>query len=179
MNRKKRELIEALAESIRFERSIPCPIKNINTLVTSLGGELSLVNDPLLLGGRIYKFDSNENCKFRIEIRRETSESRKMFTVAHELGHLFIHMGYLYKPEVWEEQKTADYFLHPVLYEKEYEAIEFASALLMPKEELSQYIEDLDGSEVNLSDVADHFNVSTIAAFNRCKSLDLIENPSA
>lgn len=46
----------------------------------------------------------------------------------------------------------------------------------MPKAELSKYIDALEGPEVNLSEVADHFNVSALAAFNRCKFLDLIDS---
>lgn len=176
MNRRKREIIEALVESIRFEQSIPCPIENINSLVASLGGELSFTNDPLLMNGRIYKLSNEEGCKFRIEINSTASENRKNFTVAHELGHLFMHMGYIYKPETWARQEVGDYYQRFGFSEKEYEANEFAAALLMPEVELSDYLESLEGTEVNLSEVANHFNVSTIAAFNRCKFLDLIES---
>lgn len=176
MNRRKRELIESLVEIIRSELSIPCPIEDIDSLVNLLGGELVLINDPLLLDGRVYKLDNDEGCKFRIEINKDTSKNRKKFTVAHELGHLFMHMGYIFNSEVWEQQKTGDCYLRSGYSEKEYEANEFAAALLMPKAELSKYIDALEGPEVNLSEVADHFNVSALAAFNRCKFLDLIDS---
>ena len=32
-------------------------------------------------------------------------EKRERFTIAHELGHLFLHMGYRTNNELWEKQE--------------------------------------------------------------------------
>jgi Zn-dependent peptidase ImmA (M78 family) len=32
------------------------------------------------------------------------SEERRKFTIAHELGHLFLHMGYLLDSDLWSGQ---------------------------------------------------------------------------
>lgn len=173
MDRKKRDLIENLVQIIRTEQSVSCPVENIGLLVRSLGGELSFSNDPLLLGGRVCRLN-DKNRSFRIEVSIRLSEKKKRLAAAQELGHLFIHMGYLYNPEIWEQQKAGLWYQRDDS-EKEYEASAFAESLLMPEAELRACIEAVEGSQVSLSEVSEYFGVPVQTALYRCISLKLVE----
>ncbi len=114
---------------------------------------------------------------FQITLSPRQSSLRKRFSLAHELGHLFLHMGYIIKPSIWKE---SDAYVDSVYYrygysEEEHEANEFAGAFLMPKEEFRQTIEDLgrDGL-VDLVALAQRFDVSKDAALTRGRWLGLL-----
>ena len=102
-------------------------------------------------------------------------EKRRRFTIAHELGHLFLHMGYLTNHELWEKQENKVY-QRIGNSEKEYQANEFAAAFLMPKKEYFRVMnENLDGNKVMTSKIAEHFHVSVEAASNRGKFLGYLK----
>ena len=96
---------------------------------------------------------------------------RKTFTIAHELGHLFLHMGFIIDRNLWQTQNETVYRRFGTS-EQEYQANEFAASLLMPqvayKRVLDQYSEN---NMVDMSKVAKHFNVSMAAAINRGRFL--------
>ena len=61
---------------------------------------------------------------FKIIVSPFQDEKRERFTIAHELGHLFLHMGYRTNNELWEKQENNIY--HRIgNSEKEYQANEF------------------------------------------------------
>jgi Zn-dependent peptidase ImmA (M78 family) len=114
--------------------------------------------------GTIKKTGENS---FEIAISPYQSAKRKKFTIAHELGHLFLHMGYLLDPDLWNVQDEKIYRRFGT-NEEEYQANEFAAALLMPKEEFEKTVSELaEGSRIDVQQVADHFKVSVSAAKNR------------
>ena len=55
------------------------------------------------------------------------SSERRKFTIAHELGHLFLHMGYMIDSDLWEQQENATFYRAGNSSE-EYQANEFAAA---------------------------------------------------
>lgn len=81
-----------------------------------------------MFDGSIRKQDDG----FIIYISPFQSTERRKFTIAHELGHLFLHMGYRINSDLWNKQMDATYYRagDSLL---EYQANEFAAALLMPK----------------------------------------------
>ncbi|HBZ14947.1 MAG TPA: ImmA/IrrE family metallo-endopeptidase [Pantoea sp.] len=87
---------------------------------------------------------------------------RQRFTLAHELGHYFLH------------RNRALEFVDKALYRSshmdsmEYEANNFAGALLMPREALTEFIVKY-GATAEL--IAEHFNVSVLAAKIRVETL--------
>ena len=100
---------------------------------------------------------------------------RIRFDIAHELGHLFLHMGYLTNAELWERQDENIY--HRLgSSEKEYQANEFAAAFLMPQKEYIKIMnKNIIGDKVNTSKIAEYFNVSVEAASNRGKFLGYLK----
>lgn len=87
---------------------------------------------------------------------------RQKFTLAHELGHYILHRG--------KQIDIVDttFFRNNDVDSMEYMANEFASNLLMPKEQLEKLI--LNGCK-NIGDLADKFQVSASAMKYRIISL--------
>lgn len=171
MDIQKRHLIDNIADLISktFNFTTPLDMKNV---VTLLKGQLEYESfeDPTI-SGKIEKRPS-DTYEFKITINSAESEKRQNFTIAHELGHLFIHMGYLINKEQWE--KSTEYTDSPMYRqgysEEEYEANEFAGAFLMPEEIFKSLAE-----KFTLPTVASRFNVSQDAALTRGRWLGIYE----
>lgn len=164
--------IENLADQIRACLDLRPPI-DLDQAIDELGGNLRTdVSLPDECSGRIRKL----NNVFEISIRSSQPNSRHWsprdrFTIAHELGHLFLHMGYMVNPDKWRE--SSDYkdgvfyrFGHGI---EEVEANAFAAALLMPRKEFTQ--EMISGSHTDFQLIAEHFGTSLSAARRRADIL--------
>ena len=151
MDSSTRIFIDNLAEAVIDAYGITIPIDNIEAVVKKIGGEI------------VEKADLDDLYDGTI---------RKAFTVAHELGHLFLHMGFGVDPDLWSQQNDTIYRRFGTS-EQEYQANEFAAALLMPqKEYLSELLRNkTDDGKVCISEIADYFHVSNAAAGNRGKFL--------
>lgn len=162
-------LINEMADAVRKLYGINGPITDICSVVNIMGGRV--VEDSSIDGfsdGRIKKTGEGS---FEIAISPFQSEERKNFTIAHELGHLFLHMGFRTNSERWNAQNNVTYYRNGNS-ESEYQANEFAAAFLMPQKEYRQIMEqNTHGNLVDTSAVARHFNVSIDAAANRGKWL--------
>lgn len=162
-------MINSLTQDILTLFNIQIPIQDIDELVGMLGG--SIQTDFSCTDGSVVK----EGESFRILISPFQDEKRRRFTIAHELGHLFLHMGYLTNAELWERQDENIY--HRLgSSEKEYQANEFAAAFLMPQKEYIKIMnENIIGDKVNTFKIAEYFNVSVEAASNRGKFLGYLK----
>lgn len=169
MNNDTRNMINSLTEDIIRTFNIDIPIDDIDALVCKLGGSIQTLNN--IHDGAVIK-DGNS---FRILVSPFQDEKRRRFTIAHELGHLFLHMGYLTNSALWERQNDNVY--HRIgNSEQEYQANEFAASLLMPRD---RYLEVLDQytekNQVDTAEVANYFHVSIEAASNRGKFLGYLK----
>ena len=101
MNNELRILINNLTQDIIDLYNIQIPIQNIDEVVKKIGGrvEESLDIDNMF-DGSIRKQDDG----FIIYISPFQSTERRKFTIAHELGHLFLHMGYRINSDLWNKQ---------------------------------------------------------------------------
>lgn len=173
MNAEMREIINNLTEDIITQFGIKIPIDNIDDVVEKLGGRI--VNTTGLAGlGDGCVCRSGEG--FIIQVVPYQSGERKKFTVAHELGHLFLHMGYLIDEELWESEKTEQYYRNGTSAEEEYQANEFAAALLMPKKKYKEIMDKYtEGNIVYTARIAEEFGVSVAAASNRGKFLGYLK----
>ncbi len=148
MDFKIRELINDITQDIIQTYKIQIPIVNINQVVDALGGKV--IEDSSLSGysdGFIRKVDDS----FEIVVSPYQPDTRKNFTIAHELGHLFLHMGYGIDDELWNSQDGNQYFRSGNT-NKEYQSNEFAAALLMPKHEYKRIMdENTVGNKVDTS----------------------------
>ena len=165
MDNSTRRMINSLAEDVLSAYNISVPIGNIDEIVEKLGGTIQ--KEAFFSDGAVEK----EGNGFKIIVSPFQDEKRERFTIAHELGHLFLHMGYRTNNELWEKQENNIY--HRIgNSEKEYQANEFAAAFLMPATEyLSVLNKVAEGNMVDTSKIAEYFNGSIDAAANRGKFL--------
>ena len=172
MNNELRMLINNLKQDIIDIYNIQIPIQNINDVVTALGGRVEESMDiDNMSDGSIRKQDKG----FIIYVSPFQSSERKKFTIAHELGHLFLHMGYRIDSELWDGQKNATYYRAGDSL-MEYQANEFAAALLMPKKAYKEIMDKCTvGNKVETYKVAEYFGVSISAASNRGKFLGYLQ----
>lgn len=173
INRSKRESIEKLAEIVRDALEVDIPIE-IEKVPKKLGGKLRYVErvEDHNVEAMIKKVDDT----FEIQIRQDVYHLRNRFSIAHELGHLFMHMGYIIDEELWkdtDDYKDSVYYRYGHTVE-EHEANEFAAAFLMPKDIFIEIAEKhYEGGTYNLQPIADFFKVSIEAARVRGRRLGL------
>ena len=123
----------------------------------------------LRLGGHTSQRPSRESMtihgvgNFTIFLPAHTSRTRDRFTIAHELGHYFLH----YRLAATRGQQV---FTRSGRNQLETEANVFASALLMPATEFESAWHRLRG---NAWDIAVHFDVSPAAVNVRASVLGL------
>lgn len=164
-----RKLIDSLTQDIIEAYTISIPLVDIDAFVEELGGKV--IKETGISDGSVQKTGDS----FVIKVSSFQDERRRRFTIAHELGHLFLHMGFRTCDELWQSSKEVYY--REGTSEQEYQANEFAASLLMPKREYLNIFKSNTAADhtVNIMAVADYFNVSIEAALNRGKFLELIE----
>ncbi len=130
---------------------------NIEVYQADLGSKIS---------GAI-KYEKKED-RYRILINEKDSESRKRFTIAHELGHYFLHANILKSDEILVD--TLYRMKSEEDKEREMEADYFAGALLMNKKLLEKMYE----KDYSITSLARIFEVSESAMTVRMDILGLI-----
>ena len=101
---------------------------------------------------------------FNIYLSPITSRVRDNFTIAHELGHYFLHSGNPPGTDPITVGRSGE--VTPI----EKEANRFAAALLMPQDQFSQYFDRTNGNILSLAGI---FSVSRPAVEVRIRSLGL------
>jgi Zn-dependent peptidase ImmA (M78 family) len=131
--------------------------------VIGLATSIGLVVDILPLSNDIPGFLKREGNGWKIGVNSLHHPNRRRFTVAHELGHYFLH-------------RSEGDFEDTILFRRDYqvnrrerEANEFASKLLMPT---SEFRRELAVNNYDISSVARVFGVSGAAAEFRHDSVD-------
>lgn len=172
VNSQLRMLINNLTEEIIKHYEIQIPIQNIDEVVEKMNGLIEVNQDTdNISDGSIKKLSDG----FVICVSPYQSAERRKFTIAHELGHLFLHMGYMTNEALWKQQESATYYRNGDS-SMEYQANEFAAALLMPKDEYKKIMDyNTCGNMVQTSKIADYFGVSVSAASNRGKFLGYLQ----
>ncbi len=135
--------------------------------VIAFGKELGIkIRESYNLKDSIVGFIKKIDDTIYICVNGVHSENRKRFTIAHELGHYFLHSDSL-------QQGLVDNILHRengIINQKEQEANTFAANLLMP----SELFKTLWLREEAISTIATMFFVSESAVLTRAKYLGLI-----
>mgnify|MGYP004500543549 CR=1 FL=1 len=166
-----RKLIDEIANSVRKMYSVPMPISDISKIVELIGGVVKYDDAELseLSDGYIKKTSAGS---FEICVSSKCSLERRNFTVAHEIGHLFLHMGYRTNPELWKSVSDDLVYNRSGQSDEEYQANEFAAAFLMPEDTFVEILnKNSNGNTVNMASVANYFGVSVEAAVTRGKWL--------
>lgn len=178
MNKELKVAIRQYAEKIADIFAPGEPVgQDIYEFVNKLNGEIREQELKIWADGKLEM--APDGCKkdFIIVVSPNQSKSRQNFTIAHEIGHLFLHTNYL-EDVVNHKRVVFDDFYRDGDSEKEYQANEFAANLLMPQnmylEKVKQYRNEIDNS-VNIKAVSEFFGVSVDAAINRGKWLGVLE----
>lgn len=167
------KLAEDLVAVIEEQLSLKFPF-DLEEIIKELGGEIE--EEEIAEGGYAKIVKTNES-GFKITIDPYSSFTlrRNRFSIAHELGHLLLHMHYLDKIG-WQEvpigESSSKYRFGRGLEERE--ANEFAASFLMPEEKFraisEQYCKD---GYYYVDKIADYFDVSFEAATYRGVNLNI------
>lgn len=155
--------IEEMAQQTAAEYEFDREVETIREFVRRLGGRLEILDVPnirQLDGGSLRVHGPNN---FEIFLSPTTGVLRDNFTIAHELGHYFLHSG---TPLGSLHIEAGRYGDNPC----ERQANRFAAALLMPADEFRRIAERTDN---NATILAGRFGVSVPAAQTRIASLRL------
>ena len=132
----------------------------LSNVVSILGGKIIGTNDPeyFEINGGSLRINSIGN--FYIKLPMDTSPLRDNFTIAHELGHYFLHYKEEYGKIIYARYGNSS---------EEIQANRFAAAFLMPREQFLKARKDYKDS-VPL--IAAHFQVSTDVVQERMKYIN-------
>lgn len=174
-NRRKRD-IRIQADSFREK----CKISRY--------GIIDLFKECERMGYKLFKYPLGEDADLGFALKKEDDIivfintsirlSREIFTLAHEIGHIILHLN--------GEQPFIDNnatISGRSEDEKEQEANYFAACLLMPSDEVNRFIDlelpDFENNGLSGMDIArimSEFNVSYDMALNRLESLGKIDS---
>lgn len=159
---------EHVAQKLSFAAGDP-----IEPLVSRLGGHIAY-RDAVGFEQRLPESIVVESAnKFTIFLPTMTSVERDRFTIAHELGHFFLHYP-MVKAQNPTAVMTATRWVDendPVQRRAEWEANWFAAAFLMPSSQFADFFGQFDKS---IERVAARFVVSLQAAEIRAKTMGLL-----
>ena len=147
------EYAEAVAEQAKHR-----PGDDVRRVVEKFGGRIvyhDIVDWPSE-DGSIFVHDPND---FDVLLARYTGPVRDQFTIAHELGHYFLHARQGEVRIIAHRRGSG---------RREWEANWFAAALLMPSESFRKSC----ANGLNVNELAATFNVSRSAVAVRRKALD-------
>lgn len=179
------ELISAIDSYALFARKMILGDYNNKVLfdmVQEKGIELFGIWDDKYDGICIWNSETN---KPRIYLNMEQSEERRLFTLAHELGHLFIDYEWSPNKEIESNQDKKVLSINfrdkdkvsDTTDIKERIVNQFAGTFLMPKDMVEKVIADCDNKEdpeCMILAVEKHFGVTYKAATNRLIMLEKI-----
>lgn len=166
-------LAEEYAQKFNPERVAPFPYENVLKECTDLEIFFLTLEDENVSGATLYK-----DGKFSILVNADKHENRQHFTLAHELGHYFLHQDILKQDGGFiDEEKQLDG--SKILYrlddatrdEIETEANHFAASLIMPRD----LVKDAWETTNSIEECARIFKVSTIAINIRLTELNLVQ----
>ncbi|QNT78289.1 ImmA/IrrE family metallo-endopeptidase [Entomobacter blattae] len=170
LKRSIREITNIIIEKFKLK-----PGDNLLSLVHDLNGTVSIKD---IYDGNPDSILIEADSSFIIFISGITGPRRDRFTIAHELGHLFLHFlpehsknnSYRMRATRWVDEEDSDQ------RRAEREANIFAAELLMPKERFIGFFEEnkIDTTDnASIVKVSDYFGVSLSAAKVRVSSLGL------
>ena len=156
MNDVKRNRIHNLAYQLREALNIETSVTLKDVVENRLGGIIEYVSDLRTNGNEIEAKIEKHKKSFKITINENMIKTRNNFAIAHELGHLFIHMGYLINDKLWnsvDEYSDSVYFRFGYS-EEELEANEFAAAFQMPEDEYNNILrQNINKDTINSFDL--------------------------
>lgn len=172
MDQRKRREINTFADAVREYIGLEGPPYDVAAAVEKLGGKLvELTDGDALLSEEASVRRRGEAFEIRVA---KAPERRRRFSIAHELGHLFLHMGFKVDEAKWANSSGYDVMNRFGNTAEEYEAHEFAGAFLMPERDFRVIARrHLEDGQYDMDAIASHFRVSVHAALTRGRWLGL------
>jgi len=143
-------------------------LKGLKVLPLDIVGVAELLNIKIMLkpfeddvSGMLVK---NDDGTWTIFVNSLHHPNRQRYTIAHEIGHYCLHK--LLK----DKFEDMIFFRGTETNKEEYQANSFASELLMPENEFKRLLKE---GVNHIEDLADRFEVSTLALRLRAKSLGM------
>ncbi len=169
-----RDLAEKIVAEFNPEGLSPFPYQKIEEKNKDLKIFLSNIEDNNISGAITY---DKETPEFVILINKNKPPSRQYFTVAHELGHYFLHKDILREEEILVDNDNIlegrtlfrlDTTKSTII---ETEANNFGASLIMPENQVYKAWNELK----NIEECAKVFNVSVLAMTIRLTKLNLVQ----
>jgi Zn-dependent peptidase ImmA (M78 family) len=160
--RNKAELKEKSQELLKYNNTYPVEVIKI---ANGLGYRVFALENSQGIAGKVCHKDKI------IYINPSDNPQRQRFTIAHEIGHIVLHRNTNHEHHRPNDDMT-DTELN--IYSDDIEEIEanrFAAMLLMPDLEFQQAWSKFAGQ---ISQIANYFNVSKLAASIRANNLNLL-----
>ena len=154
--------IDAIVDDVKLRTGFSYPEKNLLDLAKAedikvFEADLSTIGSNI---SGVLEYDDDKTKKNpKIFINSKITKNRKVFTLAHELGHHFLHEGRKLRLD------TLDYSKNDKDTKDESEANYFAASILVPKEQLDFRLKKGDSIE----ELASYFGVSESVITNRIK----------
>lgn len=166
-------VIEKIVNSLHLEYDL-LDENNVAIDVNRFAKRLNISIQERSLGKEISGLLIIKEGKVAIGIESDQGEQRKRFTIAHELGHFFLHreIKSTFVDEIFARSNKTN--------QLEREANAFAASLLMPEALIKSVIDkkalnNLDDEDIKK--LSDEFNVSQISMTYRLINLKIIEQP--
>lgn len=121
------------------------------------------------VAGSICKLNDN---KYQILVNKQDTETKQRFTIAHLLGHFYLHRQTINFIRTEDKRYTSEannFACTPEMKTQEKEANAFAADLLMPKDKIEKYLND----GYLFSDIQTMLKVSESALRFRLETLKL------
>lgn len=131
---------------------------DVEGLAVALGVDVRYEPMDMEKSGKISRFGRGHV----ITINALHHPNRKRFTLAHEIGHYCLHRS------MKEEFVDEVFFRDETSSQIEREANRFAADILMPEEDFRKFASQISSK---VEDLADHFQVSSLAVRFRAKQL--------
>lgn len=167
--RSKRKTSNNLSVRVKSPEDILAIAKENGVGITPL--DLSGLCHVLGIGIRYIPLENNisgklhhDGSRWLINVNSLHHPRRQRFTIAHELGHYFLHRDSQDSYEDTTFHRGKNYTT------KELEADNFAGALLMPKDEFKDFVRNTSNK---IDDIAEYFGTSGVAIKKRA---DVIRN---
>ena len=151
--------VDAIVKDLSAQGFINGSVVDIEKIIKSKG--VGIVYDDTLdssTSGYLRKTNGN----WVIGVNKKHHPKRRRFTLAHEFGHFILHKN---EDMVFEDEVL---FRDENLTAIEYAANRFAAELLMPQD---LFVSSIKKGETSLEDLAEQFEVSTLAVKNRVLTL--------
>lgn len=151
-------------------------------------GIIDLFKECERLGYKLLRYPLGEDAELGFTVKKDNDIviftnscsrlSREIFTLAHEIGHVILHLEDMISfidDNVTINGRSTD--------EKEHEANYFAACLLMPSDAVDRFVDleiqnfhEKGLSAMDIARIMSEFNVSFDMALNRLESLDVIDS---